>query len=104
MVLTTVGRGFDARALARELVGARLCACVNVIPAAESVYRWNDAIEEDGEQLLIIKTIDSTLDALRDALFARHPYDVPEFVVIPVAQIDAAYRAWLLDAATPRAR
>lgn len=101
VVLTTVGSGFDARALARELVELRVCACVNVVPAITSIYRWQGKVEEDGEQLLIIKTLEERVSALRDALFARHPYEVPEFVVLPVGETSAAYGDWL--AASSRA-
>lgn len=104
VVLTTVGADYDARPLARELVEQHLCACVNVVPAITSIYRWQGAVSEDGEQLLIIKTLAERVDALREALFARHPYDVPEFVVLPVTQTSEAYGAWLADAATPPTR
>jgi periplasmic divalent cation tolerance protein len=100
-VLTTVPPDFDARGLARELVEARLCACVNIVPAITSVYRWEGAVAEDGEQLLILKTVDERVSALRAALFARHPYSVPEFVVLPVRETSPAYGAWLAESSTP---
>jgi periplasmic divalent cation tolerance protein len=98
VVLTTVGAAFDAKDLARKLVDARLAACVNVIDRIHSVYRWEGRVDEDGEQLLIIKTSDERVGALRAALFANHPYDVPEFVVLDIAETSEAYGAWLLDA------
>ena len=97
IVLTTVGADFDARPLARELVEQRLAACVNIVPAVTSIYRWQGRVDEDGEQLLVIKTVDANVDSLRAALFARHPYDVPEFVVLPIASTSEAYGAWLLE-------
>lgn len=97
LVLTTVGADFDARALARDLVEARVAACVNILPAVQSVYRWEGRVTEDAEQLLVIKTTDERVDALREELFRRHPYTVPEFVVVPVAAISEAYGAWLED-------
>lgn len=96
IVLTTVGIAFDVAALARELVEQRLAACVNVIPRIESVYRWQGRVETDAEQLLLIKTTIERMDALRAALFARHPYEVPEFVVIEPETMSDAYRAWLV--------
>ena len=101
VVLTTVAADFDARPLARELVERRLCACVNIVPALTSVYRWEGAVAEDGEQLLIIKTLEARVDELREVLFAMHPYAVPELVVLPITRTSEAYGAWLADASTP---
>jgi periplasmic divalent cation tolerance protein len=97
--LTTVGTSFDARALARELVELHLVACVNIIERVHSVYRWQGKIEEDGEQLLVMKTTDGRVEELKAALMQRHPYDVPEFVVLPVSETSAAYGEWLLASA-----
>jgi len=99
IVLTTVAADFDARPLARELVEQRLAACVNIVPAMTSIYRWQNGVQEDGEQLLVIKTVDDNLHDLREALFARHPYDVPEFVVLPISSMSDAYGAWLAESA-----
>lgn len=96
VVLTTVGAEFDARPLARELVEGRLAACVNIIPAINSIYRWEDRVAEDGEQLLLIKTAQERLDELKLALFQRHPYEVPEFVVIAIDEIRGPYLDWLI--------
>lgn len=101
LVLTTTGVDFDARGLARTLVESRLAACVNIVPRVESIYRWEGKIEEDAEQLLIIKTSDLRVSALRDELLRLHPYDVPEFVVLPIGEASDAYGAWLLGAVAP---
>jgi periplasmic divalent cation tolerance protein len=97
LVLTTVGADFDARALAHVLVEARVAACVNIVPAIHSVYRWEGRVMDDAEQLLVIKTSGERVEALRAALFERHPYDVPEFVVLTIDQTSEAYGAWLLE-------
>ena len=98
VVLTTVGLTFDAASLARELVEQRLAACVNIVPQIRSIYRWQGKVEDDGEQLLLIKTTSERLDALRESLSARHPYEVPEFVVLTMDEIRGPYREWLVDA------
>ena len=95
VVLTTVGAGFDAAVLAKTLVEERVAACVNILPAVESIYRWKNAIEDDREQLLVIKTTEERVEALRAALFSRHPYEVPEFIVLS-AEAGGAYADWLL--------
>jgi len=96
LVLTTVGADFDARALAHALVEARLAACVNIVPAIHSVYRWEGRVTDDTEQLLIIKTSESRVEELRTELLARHPYEVPEFVVMKI-ETSEAYGAWILE-------
>lgn len=96
IVLTTVGTSFDVAPLARDLVARRLAACVNVVEKIRSFYRWKDSIEDDAEQLLIIKTVKENVDALREALFAGHPYDVPEFVVLRIDELSGPYRDWLI--------
>jgi periplasmic divalent cation tolerance protein len=98
VVFSTVGAGFDAAPLARSLVEARLAACVNILPGVRSIYRWQEEIEDAAEQLLIIKTTGERVDALREALFAGHPYEVPEFVVVDADQLSDAYREWLFAA------
>lgn len=97
IVLTTVGAAFDVAALARELVEQRLAACVNVIPQVQSVYRWQGRIESDTEQLLMIKTVDERVDALQSALLSRHPYEVPELVVMRMDDVRGPWREWLID-------
>jgi periplasmic divalent cation tolerance protein len=87
IVLTTVGENHAVRELATELV-----------PNLYSIFRWRGKVDGDYEQLLIIKTSAERVDALRDLLFGRHPYEMPEFIVIPIDRIEGAYRDWLLDA------
>jgi len=97
IVLTTVGTAFDVAVLARELVEQRLAACVNIIPRIESIYRWQGRIETDAEQLLLIKTTAERVEALRERLTARHPYEVPEFVVIQMDDVGGPWREWLIE-------
>ena len=97
VVLSAVGANFDPSEIATQLVEKRLAACVNIVPQVHSVYRWKDKIQKDTEQLLLIKTVESQIDDLRDALFSMHPYEVPEFVVIRMDDLSAAYREWLIS-------
>ena len=96
-MVTTVGASFDAAHLARDLVERRLAACVNIFDKIQSIYRWQGSVEDDTEKILLIKTTDERVPALRDALFATHPYDVPEFVVLPILRIEGPYREWLIE-------
>ena len=95
IVLTTLGAGADAAAFARTLVDERLAACVNVLPAMRSVYRWRGAVQEDDERQLVIKTWRDRLPALEARVRTLHPYEVPELLVLEVAGGGAAYLEWL---------
>ena len=97
IVLTTLGADADAAALARTLVEERLAACVNVLAPMTSVYRWKDRLEEDREQQLVIKTLASSVSALEARLRELHPYDLPEFLVLPVSGGSEAYLRWVAD-------
>ena len=97
MVLTTLPADADGAAFARTLVEERLAACVNVLPVMTSVYRWKGGIEQDREQQVVIKTVAARVDALEARVRALHPYDVPEFLVIPVREGSADYLAWVAE-------
>ena len=82
--------------LARELVEARLAACVNILPAT-SVYRWEGEVQEDEEHLLVIKTRRTYIDDIRDLFDEKHPYDLPELISMEVEDGSAAYLNWIRD-------
>lgn len=82
--------------LAGRLVGAHLAACANLV-SVRSVYRWQGEVQDDPETLLILKTTRDRLDALRAAVEAQHPYDVPEFLVLPVEAGHRPYLDWVAD-------
>jgi periplasmic divalent cation tolerance protein len=95
IVLTTWPAAGDPAGLAATLVEERLAACVNALPEMQSVYAWRGALERDRERQLIIKTTTARLAALEQRLAELHPYDVPEFLVVPIAGGSAAYLEWL---------
>src|SRR6185295_16052637 len=95
VVLSTCDSEEQAKKVARHLVESRLAACVNILPAARSVYRWKDKIEDAEEWLLVIKSRRDRFNALRDALLKMHTYEVPEVIALPVVDGSEAYLAWL---------
>jgi periplasmic divalent cation tolerance protein len=101
VVLSTVERAEDAERIARELVERGLAACVNVVPGLVSIYRWKGELERAEERLLLIKTRAERFEALREALVALHPYDVPEVLALPITEGHAPYLAWLDENARP---
>jgi periplasmic divalent cation tolerance protein len=102
LVLTTVGADFDAAPLARDLVERRLAACVNLADGIRSIYRWKGKVEDEGETLLVIKTVEERIPELRDILLSRHPYEVPEFIVLAIETIEGPYREWLIESVSPQ--
>jgi periplasmic divalent cation tolerance protein len=95
LVLTTIPAGLDAEALVRPLLERRLVACANLLPAMRSIYGWRGAIESAEERQVVFKTRRACVTALEAALAAVHPYEVPEFLVVPVSGGGEAYLAWV---------
>jgi periplasmic divalent cation tolerance protein len=98
IVLVTAPDLKAARALAKAALSARLIACANLVPKIESHYRWQGKIESSAEVLLILKTRKSRLAALEKLILAKHPYDTPEFLVLPVSAGGKNYLDWLAAA------
>ena len=96
VVLTTVADNAAVEPLARQLVEERLAACVNVLPAMLSFYRWKGTVEREAERQLVIKTSRDRVAALEARLRELHAYELPEFVVLSV-QGSADYAAWVSE-------
>ena len=88
-----------ARRIARALVEERLAACANILPGMESFYRWEGAVLNDQEVVLIAKTRSALLVPLTKRVVALHPYEVPCVVALPVNQGHEPFLRWI-DAAT----
>lgn len=97
IVLCTVPNEQDAMRIGGAVVQARLAACVNVLPAVRSIYRWQGAVERAEESLLLIKTTQAGFPALRDLLKEMHSYDTPEIVAVPIVEGLAGYLGWLSE-------
>lgn len=94
IVLTTSPTAADGEALAEKIIGARLAACVQVLPQMRSVYLWEGTVQKESEHLLLIKTIAEKWGAIKEFIAANHNYDVPEIVAID-AQAADPYLVWL---------
>ena len=90
-----------ATQLARTLVEERLAACVNVVPGVRSIYRYQGALHEDAELLLIVKTRAERAAALEARVRALHPYELPEVLRIAAAGGSAPYLSWVLEETAP---
>ena len=100
IVFTTVASTTNSRDLASILVTERLAACVNVLGDMESVYRWKGVVETGQERQLIIKTTGGRVDALKTRLHEIHPYELPEFLVVPVVGGSDEYLNWIRASTT----
>ena len=96
VVLVTVPDEDAGRTLARRIVQERLAACGNVIPGLTSVYRWDGEIQEDPEALVLLKTTVERLETLRMRVEELHPYEVPEFLALPVDRGNDTYLRWVV--------
>ena len=81
--------------MAAALVEERLAACVNILGGVHSVYRWQGAVEEASEVLLLIKTRVEKLEALEAAVRRLHSYEVPEFLILQSDGGSDAYLRWI---------
>lgn len=101
LCLTTCPDRTTAQLLAMALVEERLAACVNILPGLLSVYRWRDAIEQQEELQLFIKTTPARLESLQSRLAELHPYDIPEFLVFDAAGGLSPYLEWVHACVAP---
>lgn len=92
---------FEDRDLAGQfgatLVELQLVACVNLVSGIESIYRWKGKVERGTEVLLVMKTTRARLDELAAHIREHHPYDEPEFLILPVEAGLAGYLDWVRD-------
>lgn len=99
IVYCTVPAGEPAQSvgatIARTLVEEGLAACVNLIPAVRSIYRWKGEVCDDGEALAVIKTTGARFEALCARIVELHPYECPEVIAFPVTHGHPDYLAWV---------
>ncbi len=91
VVMVTAPNEDNALTIARALVEERLAACANLLGAIRSIYRWQDKVEDEREQLLVIKTRSHLFDALQSRVKQLHPYEVPEIIALPIDQGSKPY-------------
>jgi periplasmic divalent cation tolerance protein len=100
LLLTTVPSPDLGEQIGRALIDAGLAACVNVLPPMVSIYRWKGEVHRDHECQLVIKTVRARVEAVHARIGELHPYDLPEYLVLPVEGGDPAYLAWVAAQST----
>lgn len=94
VVITTVATSDDARRLARALVERRLVACAQ-ISQIESVYIWENKLQQEGEYRLMLKTVASRYAAVEEALRELHPYTLPAIYALALERVHGPYADWV---------
>lgn len=95
LVITNCPDEASANTIALAIVEAKLAACVNILPRVQSIYRWQGAVESATEVPLLIKTTTAAYPALEAAICARHPYEIPEIIALPISAGLPAYLNWV---------
>ena len=95
IVLCTCPDREQAERIAHRLLALQLAACVNILPGVQSIYRWQGNIESAAEVLLLIKTSSALRERVQSTIAGLHSYEVPEFLVLPIAGGSEEYLAWL---------
>lgn len=91
----TAGNREEAGRIAEALVEARLAACVQILPAIESIYHWKGEIARDNEVLLLAKSTRERFAALEARVRELHSYETPEIIALPITEGSADYLKWL---------
>ncbi|MCB1935792.1 MAG: divalent-cation tolerance protein CutA [Nitrosomonas sp.] len=100
LVITNFPDNDTAAALAQELIDTRLAACINIMSACTSVYRWQSDTETAEEHPVFIKTQQKHYNRVEQIINAMHPYELPEILVVPVTDGLPAYLQWIIDETT----
>lgn len=95
LIMTTCPNLELAESLASALIGERLAACVNILPAGRSIYEWQGKIEKEDEHVLLIKSRVDRLPELEIKLMELHPYELPELIAVPITEGLAPYLSWI---------
>jgi periplasmic divalent cation tolerance protein len=98
VVMVTASSADEAAHIGRALVEDRLAACANVVGPIRSIYRWEGAVEDAAEHLLVIKARAADFAAVERLVRELHSYDVPEVIALPLRAGSAPYLAWLGEA------
>jgi periplasmic divalent cation tolerance protein len=97
VALMTAPSAEVAERIVRELVEAGVVACGNIVPGVTSIYRWQGSVERESEVLVVFKTVERRVAELIERVRALHPYDVPELLVLNVADGNPSYIGWVQE-------
>ncbi|SCA55162.1 Divalent-cation tolerance protein CutA [Candidatus Terasakiella magnetica] len=87
----------EARAIGKQLLTERLVACINILPAIQSLYWWNDEIQDDSETAFFAKTTEDKVDQIIKRIGELHSYDCPCVVALPIEKGNPAFLDWIVE-------
>ena len=96
-IYMTAGNKAEAQKIAKALVEQRLAACVNILENMQSIYRWEEEIQEDTEVVLIAKTTARLVSELIEKVKSLHSYDCPCIVSLPILDGNPPFLNWIHD-------
>lgn len=97
LVLTTFPDIDTAQRMSEQMVQAKLAACVNIVPAGQSIYMWKGEICKEKEHIAFIKTTDNRYSELERYIQEQHPYELPEIISTPITGGSKNYLDWLMN-------
>ena len=100
LVLTTLPTADAAVEVAKALIGEKLAACANILPALRSIYRWEGKVQDENEVLVLLKSRQGQYERLKTRILELHPYDVPEILAIPIERGHRPYLDWIAGETT----
>jgi periplasmic divalent cation tolerance protein len=83
-----------AEKAAHDLLEQRLVACVNILPATESLYWWQGKIESAAEIIVIAKTTADQFEAANACILSLHPYECPCIIAFPIIAGHTPFLEW----------
>jgi periplasmic divalent cation tolerance protein len=98
LISITTNSPEEAESIAKALVQERLAACVNIIPAIISIYRWQGKVHRDSEVLLVAKSRPELFEPLAARVKELHSYEVPEIIALSIVAGSKAYLSWIDEA------
>jgi len=97
LMLTTFPDIDTAQRMSEHMVQAKLAACVNIVPAGQSIYIWKGKICKEIEHLAIIKTTDENYSNIENYIKEQHPYELPEIIATPITKGSKEYLDWVTN-------
>jgi periplasmic divalent cation tolerance protein len=95
IVLVMASSRQEAIRIAQVVVKEKLAACVNILSAVTSIFRWKGKVQRSREALLILKTTEHRYANLERSIRSLHSYEVPEIVALRLDKGLSQYTAWV---------